>query len=996
MFFILFSRMIQMFGIILLSLSLVLTVSTAGSSLQKKAKKAERSIWAATHKGDYSAARDNIQKYLAIKKSFKKNNINLGKTYNKVAHYYKRIDDFKSAMTYFQKSIDEYQKMSGKKRADIGVTYADIATLYAEIDDFKSAMTYFQKSIDAYQKLSGKKRLDIGDTYNKMSDFYMKMKDYEQAVFYEKKFLLCCKKMGRLCKNIIPHEYKEIGSIYKKMKNYPDALKYYQHSLEIFQRDYGKSHVNTIGMFNRIGKLYLQTDDPEQAYRYFDLAMSLTEKKMHKKKTGELLLIHNEYSRLARLFSNKGEYEKALIYFDKQIEILNKIPQHKTHFLPTIYNNIAIVYAKDEKYQKSLDFLLRAVPINIKKFGKTDIETITLYLNIAYMYLALDNKQFALDYYNKAINSCTKGIGIHHTKCGKIYTDLTYLYFDMQLYSDMYLSAKLAYDCFLSNRDQLFSLLNEKQKEIYLKKNYSSILLMLNVTYQYLQQLKKEKNSKEIKKILQSGANTWLNYKGSIFDDENTIAMLYASTKDKKLKTKIDDLVALKRYLAKLYQSLPKPKEIETWKTDIKTTEEKINKLTHEISSKAKSFKEQQGLKSITYKDITSYLKKDELYIDFARVGNNYHFFTLDHNEKITFSLSDVNHTKKIDSLIKAFREDINTILNSKDLTDEKLKELAVRSKEKLSELYDLVIKKPFGETVKDKKSLIISPDGALRLLPFEALFNKEHNKYFIEEKEIRYIPSGKELVRLYKYSKDKVSKTQKSTVIFANPNFDTKISTASKDEITITPNTSRSGIIKSLFRMRFAALPGTKAEAKAIKATLNQKHILEYQDTKATESTLVKVKGPKILHIATHGFFINDDTIPNPMLKSGIALAGANNSAIKGKSDGIVTALKLSGLDLKGTDLVVLSACQTGVVDINATDSVSGLSKAFIQAGAKDIVMSLWSVNDEATKELMTSFYQEMNENKNYANALKVAKLKMIAEGRHPFYWAAFVVSGL
>ncbi len=232
--------------------------------------------------------------------------------------------------------------------------------------------------------------------------------------------------------------------------------------------------------------------------------------------------------------------------------------------------------------------------------------------------------------------------------------------------------------------------------------------------------------------------------------------------------------------------------------------------------------------------------------------------------------------------------------------------------------------------------------------------------------------------------------------MIFANPNFDTKLTSLSRESITITPNTSRSGIIKSLFMMEFTPLPGTKAEAKAIKATFKKGFTIEYLQEEATESNLIKVKEPNILHIATHGFFINDNTIPNPMLKSGIALTGANKSRIKGVGDGIVTALKLSGLDLKGTDLVVLSACETGVIDINSTESVSGLSKAFIQAGAKDIVMSLWSVDDEATKELMSSFYQEMKENKNYAEALKAAKLKMIDEGRHPFYWAAFVVSGL
>jgi CHAT domain-containing protein len=280
-------------------------------------------------------------------------------------------------------------------------------------------------------------------------------------------------------------------------------------------------------------------------------------------------------------------------------------------------------------------------------------------------------------------------------------------------------------------------------------------------------------------------------------------------------------------------------------------------------------------------------------------------------------------------------------------------------------------------------------------------MFNKQNNQYLVEQKEIRYIPSGKELVRLYKYADINQSGEQKSNVvIFSNPNFNEKINKlalVTKEEKSITPNTSRAGIIKSLFKMRFNPLPGTKEEADSIKQTLTGKDkIDEYTEASASEANLVKVKKPKILHIATHGFFINDDTIPNPMLKSGIALSGANASAIKGKSDGIVTALKLSGLDLKGTDLVVLSACQTGVIDVNSTESVSGLSKAFIQAGAKDIVMSLWSVNDQATKDLMSSFYEEMQTQSSYSKALKEAKLRMIKKGMHPFFWAPFVVNGL
>ena len=131
-------------------------------------------------------------------------------------------------------------------------------------------------------------------------------------------------------------------------------------------------------------------------------------------------------------------------------------------------------------------------------------------------------------------------------------------------------------------------------------------------------------------------------------------------------------------------------------------------------------------------------------------------------------------------------------------------------------------------------------------------------------------------------------------------------------------------------------------------------------------------------------------------MLKSGIVLSGANSNAQEGKDYGVVTALKLSGLNLKGTELVVLSACSTGVIDLDSTENISGLSKAFIQAGAKDVVMSLWEVDDMKTMELMSHFYTHIAEGNGYSKALKKSKIEMIEAGLHPYFWSAFVLSGL
>jgi CHAT domain-containing protein len=673
-------------------------------------------------------------------------------------------------------------------------------------------------------------------------------------------------------------------------------------------------------------------------------------------------------------------------------------------------------------YPKALNYLKKSLAIREKVLGKEHTSTATSYNNIGSIYESMGDYPKALNYYKKDLAIVEKVLGKNHTDTATSYNNIGLLYESKKQYDKAYKYAKKSYDTFIINRDKNFAILDNKQKKFYLKANSNKIPLLLNTAYLYGKQSltplnisdwikgsvddtnatsksKEDKKKKDTKKrvLNQTTLNDWLNYKGSIYDSENAMITLYENTHDKALKKKIDTLMDLKRKLANLYQTLPKtPQERKSYQQQIQKILSSIAEMETFIASKASSFKEELGLKNINYKDISKNLKKDELYIDYAKAGKYYYIFTLDSENHITFTQIDKKDTKLIDENIKAFRKDIDTILNSSILSKDDLAKLEQSSKKKLSKLYSLLLEKHLQKNLSVYSNLIISTDGALRLLPFETLFHTKTSKYLIEEKTIRYIPSGKELVRLYRHT----SKPSKEEVVFFdNPNFDTQETStlAQVDTLDIPSVTqNRAGIIKSLFKMHFVALPGTKQEVLNIKQTLNIKQIKEYTQSDAKEDNLLKIKNPKILHIATHGFFINDSSIPNPMLKSGIALSGANASAILGKSDGIVTSLKLSGLNLKGTQLVVLSACQTGVVDINSTNSVSGLNKAFIQAGAKNIVMSLWSVADKQTVELMSEFYRKINHTQNYAQALRDAKLQMIQKGLHPFYWGAFILSGV
>jgi CHAT domain-containing protein len=343
-----------------------------------------------------------------------------------------------------------------------------------------------------------------------------------------------------------------------------------------------------------------------------------------------------------------------------------------------------------------------------------------------------------------------------------------------------------------------------------------------------------------------------------------------------------------------------------------------------------------------------------------------------------------------IDKAIRSVR--LGIMPNSKGKFPLKIEEL----KQQLAQLYDNLFS-TVGFDFKNYDSILISPDGALNTLPFEILYNKNKNKYLIEEKKIKYIPSGRELVRLNKNMYDSNSS---GFVMFANPDFNTKDAGQKRSSYTINKKEKLSRGMSDNFvtfhmrNIRFGSLPGTIEEAKAIEQIINS-DIKLYTESNATESNLLNINSPKELHIATHGFFLSKKPITNPLLKAGLALSGANEAIKKGKEEGVVTGLEISAMDLRNTDMVVLSACETGLGEISDGEGVAGLNQAFFRAGANSVVMSLWQVPDAETSKLMQSFYKNYKDKEKPIVSLQKAKLDMINKELHPYYWGAFILSG-
>jgi CHAT domain-containing protein len=203
---------------------------------------------------------------------------------------------------------------------------------------------------------------------------------------------------------------------------------------------------------------------------------------------------------------------------------------------------------------------------------------------------------------------------------------------------------------------------------------------------------------------------------------------------------------------------------------------------------------------------------------------------------------------------------------------------------------------------------------------------------------------------------------------------------------------------------LSFEPLPATAIEAASIKALLPDATLLT--GPRATESAIKRARGPRVLHLATHGFFLGDTargargtslrSQENPMLRSGLVFAGVN--ALRSEDDdGVLTALEAAGLDLGGTQLVVLSACEPGLGEVRNGEGVFGLRRAFVVAGAQTLVMSLWQVDDVTTQRMMTGYYKRLAAGEGRTEALRRAQLALLAETklRHPFFWASFIASG-
>jgi CHAT domain-containing protein len=354
----------------------------------------------------------------------------------------------------------------------------------------------------------------------------------------------------------------------------------------------------------------------------------------------------------------------------------------------------------------------------------------------------------------------------------------------------------------------------------------------------------------------------------------------------------------------------------------------------------------------------------------------------------------------------------------------------------------------PLARYLTNVSHLIVCLDGQLSRLPFEML--RHDSKYLIEEKTISYVGSGREIVRLANPSpKSKVQSPKSNgasskSLVMGNPDFDLDLAKARSSRREEAPLNAERGMTnaessqslltsaatRSLSRdyrgLKFLPLPEAEVEARSVARLLGGDSVLRL-GAEAREAELKAVVSPRVLHLATHGFFLSDQEfnrtnsgradllvgldarqrVPtgekgweNPLIRCGIALAGANHTRQITNAvaeDGLLTGLEASLLNLQGTELVILSACDSGTGEVKIGEGVMSLRRAFRIAGAETVLASHWKVNDKATGRLMTEFMQRWRAGQPRGQAWREAQLSLLRskEFSNPWFWAAFTLTG-
>ena len=778
--------------------------------------------------------------------------------------------------------------------------------------------------------------------------------------------------------------------------DYAQAERMIKKSLEKTEKSHGPDHPALVPWLTNLARVYDALGDDAKAEPLYIRALAIREKSLGPDHQDTALSLNN----LAIYYGHMGEYTKAESLYERAIAIWEKTLGSKHPFYVMALNNLALLYVKMGYTDKAVQLLNRALAISKEVLRpKHPLIGMTLY-NLAGIYIKMGE-------YAKAESMSKRGLIILEEKYGPENRNTLHIVTQLAFVQDvinkdnealaLYIRLFNARNKFFEN--VIFSITNEQQKLRFIEQSsdYHALLSFVHRKFP------------EDQKALKAALDVVLFRKGIVFNAQARQNETLAQSLDPKVRKLWDELSFRYAELSKLLQDGTGKLKPAEYNRRVNAINGEIEKLESSLASKSALVAGELEKRKVTTEELATRLPKDTVLAEFVMIRDfewskltwtgrqRYLVFILHLDKRV--EMVDLGSAENLDIQVRA----LLSLLTAPPTNKIQIKGQMDAAKE----LYQLIWE-PVAKMVGFATHVIVSPDGVLNLVPFAALAGAD-GKYLAEKIVFSYVTSGRDLVG------GKGIMPEMNLFLAANPAFDKDMKSGERTD-------TRGAFRSRDFNMRFDPLPGTEVESREVPKQFQGENNRIVTGTDATEREVLSTRRPRILHLATHGFFLPDlpelkmdetrmgfDVKPvlpkgyeNPLVRSGLAFAGANNAAkAQGSDDGLLTALEVSGMDLHGTDLVTLSACETGVGEVKTGEGVYGLRRAFALAGARNLMMSLWPVSDEITAEQMMTFYKLYGHGTPAAEALRSAQLETISKLRAkygsapPSLWAPFIMQG-
>lgn len=897
---------------------------------------------------------------------------------------------YNQALPLLERALLIREKQFGDD-ADTATALNNLGELYLNAGEYAKTLPILQRGLAIREKIIGAEDPDTANSLSNLGAFYYYTGDYANTELLWKQALAIREKSLGPGHPATATSVNNLAFLYETKGDFTNAEALYQRALAINESVLGAEHPTTATALMNLANIYKVKGDYPKATPLLQRALGIYEKTLG----AEHPDVANALISLASVYKSIGDYTNAEALLQRALTIREKAlgPDHPDTGIAL--NDLGALYNRSGNYPKARPLLQRELAIYEKTLGAEHPDTATALNNLAYTFNGLSDYANAEPLFLRALAIREKTLGLDHPLMAESLNNLAMFYVgrrDVEQAINFRRRASVIEERNIALNAQVGS---ERQKSMYLAtlKGASEFTISLHV--------RSAPNNSMARDL---ALTTILQRKGRTLDAMADGVAALRRRADSRDRALLDRLQSAQSKLAEVVLNGLHEDSPSEHRARVRSAGEEVEKLEAEVSQRSSEFRAQSQPVSIGA--IQAAIPAQAALVEFfsyqpfdvgeeQRSERRYVAYTLRHAGAAQWV--DLGETGKIDEAVAQFR---GALRNTKR-----------RDIKQLARNVDRLVMQPIRPLLGKTLRILLSPDGALNLVPFAALVD-EQNHYLVKRFEFSYLTSGRDLLRLQVRHESKGAE-QQPAIIVANPVFGESkaIGTAPKRGLKLTYGPGDGTVLAGYY---FPPLPGTADEAGALKRMMTDAAVLE--QAQATESAIKRLEHPRILHIATHGFFLDSQTTSqptrgisllsvmgdarqteNPLLRSGLALAGANLGRASNGDDGILTAQEAAGLNLWGTKLVVLSACDTGVGEVKTGEGVYGLRRALVLAGSETQMMSLWPVSDRGTRDLMIEFYRALQHGSGRSKALRAMQLRLLTrpDRSHPYFWASFIQSG-